>query len=131
MSIDSLSGTAEYQQSEEYKEKISEMILSSAENEIHIYAAERDEDMDEDEPAMRSILLKDGQAVIYYFAEGNEELFASILSIEKDGNLEWHIGSESYSVAEYQLISLEKVLECALQFFASQGKPDCIEWEKL
>ncbi len=131
MYIDSLKGTVEYQKFEEYKEIISAMILSGAENEIHIYAAECDDDMDEEDPATLSILVKNGQTVVNYFSVGNETLFASVGDMERDGNLEWKIGSETYSATQYQLISLEKALECALQFFASQEKPDCIEWEEL
>lgn len=116
MYIDSLKGTVEYQKFEEYKEIISAMILSGAENEIHIYTAECDDNMDEEDPATLSILVKDGQTVVNYFSVGNETLFASVGDMEKDGNLEWKIGSETYSATQYQLISLGKLWNVPCSF---------------
>lgn len=82
-----------------------------------------------DGPCSLGILVKDGQAVVNYFSEGNQEIYVSIGDLSKEGTVEFEGGK--YSVAAYQVIPVKDVLEVALQFWDSQGKPETIQWEEL
>ena len=69
--------------------------------------------------------------MVNYFSEGNEEMSASIGDLDREDDVRWQIGENDYSVAGYQILSLEKAMQCALQFFWRQGKPTCIACEAL
>lgn len=75
------------------------------------------------------LLVKDMQAVVNYFSENNSQMFASKGDMSKDGAVDFENGQ--YEVAAYQVIPTTAASECALQFFYSQEKPSCIQWEKL
>ena len=65
------------------------------------------------------------------FSEDNEEMFASIGNLNREDNFRWQIGGNDYSVTGYQILSIEKALQCASAFYHTQEKPSCIEWEEL
>ena len=67
--------------------------------------------------------------MVNYFSEGNKEMYASIGDLSKDGEAVFENGK--YHIAEYQVIPIEKALECALLFWDSQEKPNNIQWEEL
>lgn len=83
----------------------------------------------EDEFPTLSILTSQLGAVVNYFSEENEEQFASVGAMEEDGCEAFLNGQ--YEVAVYQIISLEKALECALEFYDTHERPECIEWEEI
>lgn len=76
-----------------------------------------------------SILTDKQGCVVNYFSMDNTCQFASIGDMEKEGTEEFLDGQ--YEVASYQIISKEKALECALEFYDTHQRPDCIEWEAL
>jgi len=38
---------------------------------------------------------------------------------------------DQYEIAAWQVIPASDALKCALEFFHSQGAPDCIDWGEL
>lgn len=82
----------------------------------------------EDYPCL-SILANGEEAVVNYFSENNAEMFVSVGDLCRDGSVEFEGGQ--YEIASCQVIPLNAALECALQFFCSQEKPSCIEWDEL
>lgn len=116
---------------EEYEQQIQSVICSGLDNEIQLYMRESEDRWSTDYPCTLSILIKGRQAVVNYFSEGNEEMSASIGDLDREDDVRWQIGENDYSVAGYQILSLEKAMQCALQFFWRQGKPTCIAWEAL
>ncbi|MDE5697832.1 MAG: hypothetical protein K2I96_10560 [Lachnospiraceae bacterium] len=131
MYINDLNGCVECHSYKEYEQQIREMTGSGRDNEIQLYMRESSDGWNMDFPCSLSILIKENQAAVNYFSEGNEEMFASIGDMNRDDDFQWKIGAYDYSVAGYQILSIEKTLECALEFFHSQKKPACIEWETL
>jgi len=116
----------EYLDYEEYEQQIRQILYAGQDNEIHLYHEESTDD-----PCTLSILVKGRQAVVNYFSEDNEEIFASIGDLGREDDFRWQIGGNDYSVAGYQILSIEKALQCASAFFHTQEKPSCIEWEEL
>lgn len=76
-----------------------------------------------------SILVKGEDAVVNYFSENNAEMFVSVGDLSREGSVGFEGGQ--YEIAAYQVIPLNSALECALQFFYSQKKPSCMEWDEL
>lgn len=116
---------------EEYEQQIREIMCSGQDNEIQLYTRESTDGWSTDYPCSLSILIRQDQAVVNYFSEGNEEMFASTGDMKREDDFRWQIGAYDYSVAGYQILTIEKALQCALDFFHSQEKPSCIEWEEL
>ena len=110
MFINDLNCCHEYLDYEEYEQQIRQILYAGQDNEI---------------------LVKGRQAVVNYFSEDNEEIFASIGDLGWEDDFRWQIGGNDYSVAGYQILSIEKALQCASAFFHTQEKPSCIEWEEL
>lgn len=131
MFIDSIGSMVRCPCYEEYRGQISGIMYSGLDNEIHIYPRESADGWDNDHPCTLSILVKGKEAVMNYFSEGNEEMFASTGDLDREEDFSWYIGANYYSAPGYQIVSLDKALECALQFFHSQEKPSCIAWEEL
>ena len=102
---------------EEYEQQIQSVICSGLDNEIQLYMRESKDRWSTDYPCTLSILIKGRQAVVNYFSEGNEEMSASIGDLDREDDVRWQIGENDYSVAGYQILSLEKAMQCALQFF--------------
>lgn len=65
-----------------------------------------------------------------YFAK-EDEMYASLGDMEKEGVMDFKTKSEIYEIAAYQLIPLERMMECADEFFHKMELPTCIEWEEL
>jgi hypothetical protein len=126
MFINDLNCCHEYLDYEEYEQQIRQILYADQDNEIHLYHEESTDD-----PCALSILVKGRQAVVNYFSEDNEEIFASIGDLVREDDFRWQIGGNDYSVAGYQILSIEKALQCASAFFHTQKKPSCIEWEEL
>lgn len=126
MFINDLNCCHEYLDYEEYERQIRQILYAGQDNEIHLYREEST-----DEPCTLSILVKGRQAVVNYFSEDNEEIFASIGDLGREDDFRWLIGGNDYSVAGYQILSIETALQCASAFFHTQEKPSCIEWEEL
>lgn len=76
-----------------------------------------------------SILVHGDQAVVNYFAEEGGGMAVSLGDEEAEGCVEFCGGQ--YEIAAYQVIPAVSALECALDFFHSQDRPDCIKWEEL
>ena len=107
----------------EYEAHIKKCISNIPGNEIWCYCNE-----EQNFPCL-AILVKDMQAVVNYFSEDNNQMFASKGDMFKDGTIDFENGQ--YEVAAYQVIPETVALECALQFFYSQEKPSYIQWEEL
>lgn len=131
MFIEDLSSCSGYLKYEEFEQQIRKILCSGQDNEIQLYLRESTDGWNADYPCTLSILVKDQQAVVNYFSEDNEEIFASTGDLDREDDFRWQIGANDYSVAGYQILSIEKALQCALQFFHTQEKPSCIEWEEL
>ena len=131
MFIDDLCGCNEYLDYAEYQEQIRQILCSGQDNEIHLSMRDSTDGWNADYPCTLSILVKDQQAVVNYFSEDNEEMFASIGNLNREDNFRWQIGGNDYSVTGYQILSIEKALQCASAFYHTQEKPSCIEWEEL
>lgn len=67
---------------------------------------------EEDYPCL-AILMNGNHACVHYFPDDGGNMWQSV------GN-----GKEA-------VVSLDKAMECARQFFETLNKPDCIEWRKL
>ena len=126
MFINDLNCCHEYLDYEEYERQIRQILYADQDNEIYLYHEESTDD-----PCALSILVKGRQAVVNYFSEDNEEIFASIGDFVREDDFRWQIGGNDYSAAGYQILSIEKALQCASAFFHTQKKPSCIEWEEL
>lgn len=124
MFISSNLGTVQCINFSEYEEHINECIKHDPGNEIWCSCNNSTEDY----PCL-SILVKGGKAAINYFSENNAAMFSSVGDLSKDGTVKFEGGQ--YEAAAYQIVPLMSALECALQFFHSQEKPSCIEWEEL
>jgi len=124
MFVSSNLGTIECITFSEYEEQIRECIKYNPSNEIWCSCAE-----DPDIYPCLAILVKGEEAVVNYFSENNDRMFASVGDLSKDGEVEFEGGQ--YEVDAYQIIPSMAALECALQFFYSQERPPCIEWEEL
>ena len=124
MFVSSHKGTALCVTFLEYRKYMEESIHYNSGNEIWCSSHEGPEDF----PCL-AILVKGDEAVVNYFSENNAEMFASLGDTTKDGIAQFQNGQ--YEVMAYQVISSLSALECALQFFHSQEKPSCIEWEEL
>lgn len=48
--------------------------------------------------------------MVNYFSEDNKEIYVSIGDINKEDDFRWQIGANDYSVAGYQMLSIEKTL---------------------
>lgn len=116
---------------EEYKQQLRKIMFSKKDNEIELYTRESIDGWNLDFPCLLSILIKGQQAVVNYFSEENKEMYVSIGDIDRDDDFRWQIGAYDYSVAGYQILTIEKALQCALQFFYAQQKPSCIAWHEL
>lgn len=112
MFINDLNCCHEYSDYEEYEQQIRQILYAGQDNEIHLYHEESTDD-----PCTLSILVKGRQAVVNYFSEDNEEIFASIGDLGWEDDFRWQIGGNDYSVAGYQILSIEKALQCASAFF--------------
>ncbi len=66
---------------------------------------------------------------INYFSENNEEQYVSI-GDQQCGGMEKFLGGQ-YEVERCQIISYEDAMECAMEFFKTQQRPDNIEWDAL
>lgn len=122
MTICSNDGTIECSTYDEYKEQINKCFNNPSGNEIWCSHSNK-------EYPCISILVNGIQAVCNYFSENNEEMFASLGNIHTDGTVEFLDGQ--YTAAAYQVIKADEALECALKFYYSDLKPNCIKWEKL
>lgn len=131
MFINDLNRCNEYLNYEEYEQQIRQILYAGQDNELHLYHKESTDGWNVDEPCTLSILVKGQQAVVNYFSEDNVEIFASIGDLDREDDFRWQIGVNDYSVAGYQILSIEKALQCALEFYHTQEKPTCIEWEEL
>lgn len=76
-----------------------------------------------------AILINNTLAVVNYFSKDNEEMSASIGDLSKDGEIDFC--NRAYRIPRYQIIPANAALNCALEFFRSQQRPSCIEWEEL
>ena len=108
MFIDDLCGCNEYLDYAEYQEQIRQILCSGQDNEIHLSMRESTDGWNADYPCTLSILVKDQQAVVNYFSEDNEEMFASIGNLNREDNFRWQIGGNDYSVTGYQILSIER-----------------------
>ncbi len=72
-------------------------------------------------------IIAGNEAAVNYFERENGYMSASLGDIEREGSVE----SGQFEAACYQLITTEKALECALEFFDTKTEPKCIEWEEL
>lgn len=131
MFINDLSGCIKCLNYKEYEQQIEKILCSSEDNEIELYIRESTDGWNIDYPCTLSILLKNKQAVVNYFSEGNKEMYVSLEDTDREDDFRWQIGANDYSVTGRQILSIKKALQCALQFFDSQEKPSCIEWEEL
>lgn len=110
MFINDLSGCIECLNYEEYEQQIEKIMCSKKDNEIELYTRESIDGWNMDYPCTLSILLKNQQAVVNYFSEDNKEIYVSIGDINKEDDFRWQIGANDYSVAGYQMLSIEKTL---------------------
>lgn len=108
----------------DYIQHMKECLHYPTSNEIWCSLNDRPEDF----PCL-SILTKGEEAVVNYFSENNAQTYVSIGDMRKNGSIEFENGQ--YEIAAYQVISLSSALQCALQFFSSQERPSCIEWDEL
>ena len=83
---------------------------------------------DEEFPCL-SILTGEIGVAITYFSENNDEQYVSIGNQEYEG-LEEFLGGQ-YEVERCQIITYEDAMECAMQFFETQQRPNNIEWDAL
>lgn len=124
MVVSSNLGTVSCASVEEYQMHIKKCMEGISENEI--WCSQNGEA--EEYPCL-AILVKGKQASVHYFAEDNKAIFVSVGDELKDGTVSFMNGQ--YEVPEYQLVLSEQAFQCALDFFASQKRPECIKWEEL
>lgn len=122
MFVSSNLGTIQCITISEYEERIKKCIKYNPGNEIWCSCTE-----DPDYYPRLAILVRGEDAVVNYFSD--DEMFASVGDLSKDGEVEFE--NSQYEVAAHQVIPSMAALECALQFFHSQERPSCIEWEEL
>jgi len=72
-------------------------------------------------------IIAENEAAVNFFERENGYMSASLGDTERDDTIE----SGQFDVAGYQLITVKKALECALEFFETKTEPKCIEWEEL
>lgn len=120
MVINSNIGTVKCSDFSEYEKAIKEHLM--VENEIWCYE-------DGVKYPCIAILKKSNLSVVNYFSENNTLMFSSVGDVSKKGIIKFL--NEKYEVAQYQIISSDMALKCALQFFYNQERPSCIDWEEL
>lgn len=124
MVVSSNLGTVSCASVEEYKMHMKKCMESISENEIWCSQNGKEEEY----PCL-AILVKGEHASVHYFAEDNKAMYVSLGDESKGGTVSFMDGQ--YEVPEYQLILAEQAFQCALDFFDSQERPECIEWEEL
>lgn len=124
MFIESNEGTIEVSVLEDFKKELEQCFHVDGGNEIWCSML----GMPDDYPCL-SILVDQTDAVVNYFADDNGNMFASIGDTSQDDTVTFLDGQ--YEVAAYQIISGDLAMQAALQFFETQERPDCIEWEDL
>lgn len=121
MYIVSNNGDFECNSIEEYKH----ILTRCFENENEIWISMHS---DEEFPCLSILTGKIGFC-INYFSENNEEQYVSI-GDQQCGGMEKFLGGQ-YEVERCQIISYEDAMECAIEFFETQQRPDNIEWDAL
>ncbi len=122
MFISSNTGSFQCDSFEGYKNKLETCFQE--ENEIWCSKTE------ENKYPCLSVLVKDSQAVVNYFeTEDDGEMLVSFGDEDAEG-LVLFCGDQ-YEIAAWQVIPASDALKCALEFFHSQGAPDCIDWGEL
>ncbi|WP_313133255.1 Imm1 family immunity protein [Anaerocolumna sp.] len=124
MFVSSNLGTIQCITFSKYEEQIKECIEYNHNNEIWCSCTNDSNDY----PCL-AILVRGEYAVVNYFSENNNEMFSSVGDLSKNDEVEFEDGQ--YEVAANQVIPTMAALECALQFFHTQERPSCIEWEEL
>lgn len=107
---------------EEYKFYIEKCFYNQSGNEIWCTHGEK-------EYPCLSVLVNAEKAVCNYFSVNNEQMYASLGNINEKGTVDFLDGQ--YDVAKYQVIAVDKAMKCAMSFYYSEEKPDCIKWEEL
>lgn len=123
MYIASNSGDFECNNIEEFTDKLKECFKTENGNEIWCSIHK-----DEEFPCI-ALLVGQAGAVVNFFSENNEEQFVSVGSQEKEEVVEFLGGR--YEIDSCQIISNEKAIECALEFFKTRQKPEVIKWDEL
>lgn len=77
-----------------------------------------------------AILVNGKYACVHYFLEDEEDMWQSVGDGEEDVDFISN-GNEKTRMPAESVISLEKALQCARQFYDTQKQPDCIEWREL
>lgn len=121
MYIVSNNGDFECNSIEEYKH----ILTRCFENENEIWISMHS---DEEIPCLSILTGKIGFC-INYFSENNEEQYVSIGDQQCEGMEKFLDGQ--YEVERCQIISYEDAMECAIEFFETQQRPDNIEWDAL
>lgn len=83
---------------------------------------------DTDYPCL-AILINGTYACVHYFLNDEGDMWQSVGYGDKDIAFMSN-GAKSDMPAD-SVISLDKAIECAKQFFETPGRPDCIEWREL
>lgn len=73
------------------------------------------------------LIIAESEASVNYFEREAGYMSVSLGDTTRDDTIE----SGQFDVAGYQLITVKKALECALEFFDTKTEPKCIEWEEL
>ena len=76
-----------------------------------------------------AILLNGKDACVHYFLNDNGDMWQSVGYGNKDVTF-LHNGEESDMPADC-IISLDKAIDCAKQFYLTSDLPNCIEWQEL
>ena len=83
---------------------------------------------EEDYPCL-AILINGNWACVHYFFNDEGDMWQSVGYGDKDVTFVSN-GDESDMPAN-SVISLEKAIECARQFYETHTQPSCIEWREL
>lgn len=83
---------------------------------------------EEDYPCL-AILMNGNHACLHYFPDDGGNMWQSVGNDNEA--VVFFSNGEKICMPADSVISLDKAMECARQFFETLNKPDCIEWREL
>ena len=78
-----------------------------------------------------AILINKELACVHYFLNDYGDAYQSIGNYKETNTVEFIAGGEKTELPYYSVVTLDKAIECAKQFFLVQNLPSCIEWNEL
>ncbi len=106
------------------RKELENFIMKSSLNKFdEIWLSEND-----DYPCL-VILLNGDYACVHYFLNDQGDMWQSVGYGDKD--ISFVINGDRTDMPADCIISLDKAIECAKQFYDTFDKPSCIEWEEL